>query len=81
MMGMQMQQSAMVAAQRSATMAGVGSRSGMTMPARLTATPGQMMGNSAIRAQAGGPGQQATAYTRTARNMPPNVSHTDENQS
>lgn len=72
MIGMQMPQSAMVAAQRSATMQGVASRSGMGMPTRLAATPGQMMPGNAIRPQAGGQGQPATAYTRTARNMPPN---------
>ncbi|UJR22804.1 hypothetical protein I4U23_025835 [Adineta vaga] len=66
MMGMQMQQSAM-AAQRSA-MAGAAARAGMQMQGRPA---GQMMGNNSIRAQ-GVQQQQATAYTRTARNMPPN---------
>jgi len=70
-MGMQMPQSAMAAAQRSA-MAGVASRSGMPMGARPTATPGQMMGNNSVRPQVGVQQQPATAYTRTARNMPPN---------
>jgi polyadenylate-binding protein len=74
MLGMQMPQS-MVAAQRSATMAGMASRSGMGMSTRMTATPGQMMAGNAIRPQAGGQGGlAATAYTRTARNMPSNVS-------
>jgi len=70
MMGMQMSQSAMAAAQRSA-MAGVASRSGMPMGARPTATPGQMMSNNSVRPQVGVQQQPATAYTRTARNMPP----------
>lgn len=74
MIGMQMPQSAMVAAQRSATMANVATRPGMPMPTRLTATPGQMMQGNTIRPQAGGQQGQATAYTRTARNMPQNNS-------
>jgi polyadenylate-binding protein len=75
MIGMQMPQSAMAAAQRSAAMASVASRSGMPMPTRPTQTLGQMMGAGAGRPQIGGQlQQQATAYTRTARNMPPNVS-------
>ena len=74
MIGMQMPQSAMVAAQRSAAISGVASRSAMSMPTRLAATPGQMMPNAAIRQQTAGQPPQATAYTRTARNMPPNVS-------
>jgi polyadenylate-binding protein len=74
MIGMQMPQSAMAAAQRSAAMASVASRSGMPMPTRPTQTPGQMMGAGAGRPQIGGQlQQQATAYTRTARNMPPNL--------
>jgi hypothetical protein len=74
MIGMQMPQSAMAAAQRSAAMAGVASRSGMPMPTRPTPTPGQMIAGGSIRPQAGPQSQQATAYTRTARNMPLNVS-------
>ncbi|CAF0867245.1 unnamed protein product [Rotaria sordida] len=70
MIGMQMPQSAMAAAQRSAAMASVASRSGMPMPTRPTPTPGQMMPNNSIRPQTGAQPQQATAYTRTARNMP-----------
>ncbi|CAF4940484.1 unnamed protein product [Rotaria sp. Silwood1] len=72
MIGMQMPQSAMAAAQRSAAMAGVTSRSGMPMPNRPTPTPtpGQMMPNNSIRPQTGAQPQQATAYTRTTRNMP-----------
>jgi polyadenylate-binding protein len=72
MIGMQMPQSAMAAAaaQRSAAMAGVASRSAMPMPNRPTPTPGQMMPNTSVRPQTGAPPQQAT-YTRTARNMPP----------
>jgi len=69
---MQMQQSAM-AAQRSAAMAGVASRSGMPhMQNRPTPTQGQMMASGPVRPQAAVQQQQATAYTRTARNMPPN---------
>jgi polyadenylate-binding protein len=71
MINMQMSQSALQAAQRSAAMAGVASRSGMQMQTRPTSTPGQMMGGNTVRPQMGGQSQQAT-YTRTARNMPPN---------
>jgi polyadenylate-binding protein len=71
MIGMQMPQSAMAAAaQRSAAMAGVASRAGMPMPTRPTPTPGQMMPSGPVRPQGGVQSQQATAYTRTARNMP-----------
>lgn len=72
MIGMQMPQTAMVAAQRSAAMAGVASRAGMPVAARPAPTPGQMMSNNSIRSQGGMQQQQqpATAYTRTARNMP-----------
>jgi polyadenylate-binding protein len=69
MIGMQMQQSAMAAAQRTPAMAGVVSRSGMPMQNRPA--PGQMMGNNSVRPPIGGQQQQAT-YTRTARNMPQN---------
>jgi len=69
MIGMQMPQSAMAAAQRSAAMANA-ARTQMPMPTRPTPTPGQMMPSGAIRPQ-GGMQAQATAYTRTARNMPP----------
>jgi polyadenylate-binding protein len=71
MIGMQMPQSAMTNAQRSVAMAGVASRSGMQLPTRPTQTPGQMMPNNSIRAQTGA--QQAAAYTRAARNMPPSA--------
>jgi polyadenylate-binding protein len=71
MIGMQMPQSAMAAAHRSAAMAGAASRSGMPMQNRPTPTPNQMMTGGAVRPQANGQ-QQATAYTRTARNMPIN---------
>lgn len=71
MIGMQMPQSAMAAAQRSAAMASVASRSGMGMPTRPTPTPVQMMPNNSARPPTGTQPQQATAYTRTARNMPP----------
>jgi len=71
MIGMQMPQSAMVAAQRSA-MVGAASRGGMQMQTRPTPTPGQMMPSGPVRPQTGVQPQPATAYTRTARNMPPN---------
>ena len=74
MIGMQMPQSAMAAAQRSAAMASAASRSGMPVPTRPTPTPGQMMPNNSVRPQTSTQPQQATAYTRTARNMPANVS-------
>ncbi|CAF3215885.1 unnamed protein product [Rotaria socialis] len=70
MIGMQMPQTAMVAAQRSAAMAGVASRAGMPVPARPT--PGQMMPNNSSRPQGGMQQQPASAYTRTARNTPQN---------
>jgi len=66
---MQMPPGAMAAAQRSAAMANVASRTGMQMQARPAPTPGQMMPSGPTRPQ-GGLQQQATAYTRTARNMP-----------
>jgi hypothetical protein len=72
MIGMQMPQSAMAAAQRSAAMAGIASRAGMPMQNRPTPTPGQMMNSGPVRPQTSLQ-SQATAYTRTARNMPPNV--------
>lgn len=71
MLGMQMSQSVMAAAQRSAAMAGMASRSGMPMGNRPSQVTGQMMGG-AVRPQAGGQAQPASAYTRTARNMPSN---------
>jgi len=72
MIGMQMQPSAMAAAQRSAAMANAASRTGMQMPTRPAPTPGQMMSGGPVRPQAGMQPPQTTAYTRTARNMPPN---------
>lgn len=72
MIGMQMPQSAMVAAQRTA-MVNAASRGGMQMQARPTPGPGQMMPSGPVRPQGGLQGQPTTAYTRTARNMPPNV--------
>jgi len=69
MIGMQMPQSAMAAAQRSAAMAGAASRQGMPMQSRPA--QGQMMQSGPVRPQGGVQSQQATAYTRTARNMPP----------
>jgi hypothetical protein len=72
--GMQIQQSAMLSAQqRAAAMTGLPSRSAMPMGSRPTPTPGQMMGGNTVRPQIGGQ-QQPAAYTRTARNLPPNVS-------
>jgi polyadenylate-binding protein len=64
MIGMQMPQSAM---------AGMASRTGMPMSTRPTPILGQMMPSGFVRPQGGVHSQQATAYTRTARNMPPNV--------
>jgi len=72
MINMQMPQSAMAAAHRSAAMAGVASRSGMPMPARPMPASNQMMTGGAVRTQVGGQPPQATAFTRTARNMPIN---------
>jgi polyadenylate-binding protein len=73
MIGMQMPQSAMAAAQRSAAMANAASRSGMQMQNRPTPTPGQMMPNPSVRQQPGvQPPPPATVFTRAARNMPPN---------
>ena len=71
MIGMQMSQSAMAAAQRTSAMSGIAPRVGMTMPPRPT--PGQIMANNSVRQPAGGQPQQASAYTRAARNMPLNV--------
>ena len=68
MIGMQMPQTAMAAAQRSAAMASVASRTGMPM-STARPTPGQMMPNNSVRPQTGIQ-PQATAFTRTARNMP-----------
>jgi polyadenylate-binding protein len=73
MIGMQMPQSAMAAARRSAAMAGIASRAGMPMQNRPTPTPGQMINSGPVRPQLSLQ-SQTTAYTRTARNMPPNVS-------
>ena len=73
MIGMQMPPSAMSAAQRSA-MANMTARAGgMQMNNRPTATPGQMMSAGIVRPQGGVPSQQATAYTRNARNIAPAV--------
>lgn len=68
MINLQMPTSAMAAAQRSAAMAGMASRQGMQMPTRPT--PGQMMQGGPVRPQGGVQQQPATAFTRTARNMP-----------
>jgi polyadenylate-binding protein len=67
---MAMGQPGMTAAQRGPTVSGVPARSNMQMPARPTPTTGQMMPSNAVRAQTAG--QPATAYTRTARNLPSN---------
>jgi hypothetical protein len=72
--GMQLPHSMAAAQHRTAVMAGLPpARSGMPMGGRPT--PGQMMGGGAIRPQVGGQQQQQqpAAYTRTARNLPPNV--------
>lgn len=67
MLSMQMPQSAMAAAQRSAAMTGVPTRATMPIPTRPT--PGPMMANTSVRPQAGQP-LPGTTYTRAARNMP-----------
>ncbi len=71
--GMQLPHSMAAAQHRTAVMTGLPTRSGMPMGGRPT--PGQMMGGGAIRPQVGGQQQQQqpAAYTRTARNLPPNV--------
>jgi polyadenylate-binding protein len=72
MIGMQMPQSnPMAGGQRSSNMPGVGSRTAMQLQTRPTPTPGPMMPSGPVRPQAGVQQQPATAYTRTARNMPP----------
>ena len=72
LINLQMSNSAMAAAQRSAAMAGMASRQGMTMQARPT--PGQMMPSGPVRPQGGVQQQQpATAFTRNARNIASNV--------
>lgn len=71
MINLQMPTTAMSAAQRSAAMASMASRAGMAMPTRPT--PGQMMQGGPVRPQTNVQSQQATAFTRTARNMPTNV--------
>jgi len=72
MINMQMPPSAMAAAQRSAAMANMASRSGMQMATRPTPAPGQMMQGGPVRPQGGVQPQPASAYTRTARNIQPN---------
>jgi len=69
--GMQMTPAAMAGAQqRPGSMAGVQPRASMPMTGRPTPPPGQMIATGAVRPQSGAPSQPATAYTRTARNMP-----------
>ncbi|CAF3083232.1 unnamed protein product [Rotaria sp. Silwood2] len=53
-------------------MTDVGSRSTMPMGIRPTSKSGQMMADTSVRPCVGVQSQQAAAYTRTARNMPPN---------
>ena len=77
MINLQMPTTAMSAAQRSAAMASMASRAGMPMPTRPT--PGQMMQGGPVRPQGGIQSQQATAFTRTARNMPTNVRENEMN--
>jgi polyadenylate-binding protein len=49
------------------------SQTAMPMTTRGTPTPEQMMPSGPVRPQGGVQSQQAIAYTRTARNIPPNV--------
>jgi hypothetical protein len=67
--GMQLPQSMAAAQHRTATMAGLQTRSAMPMGGRPG--PNQMMAGGAVRAQGGG--QLPAAYRSTARNLPPNV--------
>ncbi|CAM4835633.1 unnamed protein product, partial [Rotaria magnacalcarata] len=53
-------------------MTNVGSRSTMPMQIRPTSKSGQMMTDTSVRPLVGVQSHQATVYTRTARNMPPN---------
>ncbi|CAF1124402.1 unnamed protein product [Rotaria sp. Silwood1] len=53
-------------------MTDVGCRSTMPMGIRPTSKSGQMMADTSVRPCVGVQSQQAAAYTRTARNMPPN---------
>jgi len=71
--GVQMTPSAMAGGQqRPGSMAGMQSRPPMAMAGgRPTPTPGQMIAGGTVRPQTGAQPQPATAYTRTARNMPP----------
>ncbi|CAF4992729.1 unnamed protein product [Rotaria sp. Silwood1] len=55
-------------------MTDVESRSTMPMGTQPTSKSGQMMPDTSVRPFVGVQSQQATAYTRTARNMPPNNS-------
>jgi polyadenylate-binding protein len=71
MTGMQMQQSMAIAQHRTAPMTGPPTRPTIPMGNRPTPTPNQMMNNGLVRAQVN-PQQQPAAYTRTARNLPPN---------
>ncbi len=72
MPGMQMPQSMVAAQHRTAAMQGLQGRSGMPMGTRTTPA-GQMMNTGAVRPQLNVQ-QQSAAYTRTARNLPQNVS-------
>ncbi|CAF4481410.1 unnamed protein product [Rotaria sp. Silwood2] len=67
---MQMPQSMDAAQHRTGGMTNLSARSGMPMGARPTPTPDQMIAGGAVQPQTGV--QQYTAYTCTARNLPPN---------
>jgi hypothetical protein len=70
--GMQLPQSMAAAQHRTATMAGLQTRSAMPKGGRPEPAPNQMMAGGAVRVQGGGQ-QLPAAYRRTARNLPPNV--------
>jgi polyadenylate-binding protein len=70
--GMQIPQSMAATQQRTAAMTGLPARQAMSMGARPTPTPGQMMNSGSVRPQVNLQ-QQSAAYTPAARNLPPNV--------
>jgi polyadenylate-binding protein len=69
--GMQIPQSMAATQQRTAAMTGLPARQAMSMGARPTPTPGQMMNSGSVRPQVNLQ-QQSAAYTPAARNLPPN---------
>lgn len=73
MAGMQIPQSMVAAQHRTGGMANMPTRSGMPMGARPQSAQNQMMAGGAVRPQTGVQ-QQNPAFTRTARNVPQNVS-------